>query len=600
MDLTLSNTIPVDGRRHFVESITSWGPNPPLKYLQLKNCKVPSEVSCDLFMCLAACIDLADLNLIGNTVGEEGYYLAESIRSWGRNTSLKKLLLCNCKIPGDVCADLVKSLTFCRHLNHLDLSGNHLASAGTHLAEVFRSWTPGLSVATRKRLENILLRKHSKPPGDQDISLAQSKRRIVRPVESKNPGLQSLHLRDCKMNEDVDSQLLECLANLRQLLHLDLTGNTLGAEGRHLVEAIEAWGEDPPLKTLQLNDCKIPEDVCSSIVKSLHTCKNITFLDLSGNSLGDEAQRLQEFIVNVGSKLQRLQLSNCRIPEHICGKILKSLATCQDLSFLDLSGDTVGAAGYHLSQSVRTWGLETPLQGLLLRGCQIPENVYGEILRSISSCKDLTYLDLSSNTVGGSTHHLVESIKEMGPNPPLQGLWLRNCKITEGVCGRLLKTLTSCRNLIHLDLSGNILGIAGSHLIDSIRSWGDDAPLQILGLDKCQMPQEVSASLLSVLSTCKCLEFLSPPGNTLTGCLSNYIPQPILRELDISNAGLNKGDLLYLINLVENNKVPQLQKLWLVRNDLQEMTHLLERLVEAFVTHHQRQLVLLLFKINVR
>ena len=214
-----------------------------------------------------------------------------------------------------------------------------------------------------------------------------------------------------------------------------------GTEGRHLVEAIKAWGEDPPLKTLQLNYCKVPKDVCSSIVKSLHTCKNITFLDLSGNSLGDEAQRLQEFIVNVGSKLQRLQLSNFMIPEHICGKILKSLATCQDLS-----GNTVG---YHLSQSIRTWGLETPLQGLLLRGCQILENVCGEILRSISSCKDLTYLDLSSNTVGGSAHHLVESIKEMGPNPPLQGLWLRNCKITEGVCGHLLQTLTSCGNLTH-------------------------------------------------------------------------------------------------------------------------------------------------------
>ena len=34
-------------------------------------------------------------------------------------------------------------------------------------------------------------------------------------------------------------------------------------------------------------------------------------------------------------------------------------------------------------------------------------------------------------------------------------------------------------------------------------------------------------------------------------------------------------------------------------NDLQEMTHLLERLVQAFVTHHQRELVLLLFKINL-
>ena len=62
---------------------------------------------------------------------------------------------------------------------------------------------------------------------------------------------------------------------------------------------------------------------------------------------------------------------------------------------------------------------------------------------------------------------------------------------------------------------------------------------------------------------------------------------------------LNNDDLLHLISLVENNKFPQLQGLWLVRNDLQDMTHLLERLVEAVVTHHQRELVVLLFQTNL-
>ena len=163
-----------------------------------------------------------------------------------------------------------------------------------------------------------------------------------------------------------------------------------------------------------------------------------------------------------------------------------------------------------------------------------------------------------------------------------------------------------------LDLSGNTLGEAAQYLSNYFFTQGCVTSFQSLGLDRCQIPAYVMGPLLSAISyeryipqyysvfnSCRHLSFLSLPGNILTGCLPKYTPQPILRELDISNAGLNNDDLLHLISLVENNKFLQLQGLWLVRNDLQDMTHLLERLVEAVVTHYQRELVVLLFQTNL-
>ena len=109
----------------------------------------------------------------------------------------------------------------------------------------------------------------------------------------------------------------------------------------------------------------------------------------------------------------------------------------------------------------------------------------------------------------------------------------------------------------------------------------------------------MSASLLSVLSTCKYLDFLSLPGNTLTGRFPNYMPQPILKILDISYAGLIKDDLIQIINWTQDMKIPQLMELWLVSNNLHEMEGLLQILVESCVNHHQRELELFLSRNNL-
>ena len=111
-------------------------------------------------------------------------------------------------------------------------------------------------------------------------------------------------------------------------------GNHIGASGKHLADAINNWGDAPSLELLSLPNCSIPEESCSEILKSLATCQHITQLSLSGNHIGASGKHLADAINNWGDapSLEELYLPNCSIPEESCSEILKSLATCQHIT----------------------------------------------------------------------------------------------------------------------------------------------------------------------------------------------------------------------------------------------------------------------------
>ena len=158
--------------------------------------------------------------------------------------------------------------------------------------------------------------------------------------------------------------------------------------------------------------------------------------------------------------------------------------------------------------------------------------------------------------------------------------------------GPFLQELSTLTNLTSLDLSGNSLGIYGMHLVNSIRIWGPDHPLEELDLSHCQLPASVSGPLLSVLGRCKKLKEIWLPGNTLTGCLHQFLSSPtsqlpFLEELFLSYTELNHQDLLHLCHLIQEEKIPELKELDLGANGLDKNKKLVERLVETCVTHHQ-------------
>ena len=363
-------------------------------------------------------------------------------------------------MPEDSCSEILKSLATCQHITRLGLDGNQIGTSGKHLAEDINNW------------------------GDV-------------------PSLQALYLNNCSIPEDSCSEILKSLATCQHITELSLARNHIGVSGKHLAEAINNWGDVPSLQALYLSNCSIPEDSCSEILKSLATCQHITRLGLDGNYIGASGKHLAEAINNWGDvpSLQALYLNNCSIPEDSCSEILKSLATCQHITDLSLDGNQIGTSGKHLAEAINNWGDVPSLQALYLNNCSIPEDSCSEILKSLATCQHITRLGLDGNQIGTSGKHLAEAINNWGDVPSLQALYLSNCSIPEDSCSEILKSLATCQHITRLGLDGNYIGASGKHLAEAINNWGDVPSLEAISLENCSIPKDGWCKLLKSLRT---------------------------------------------------------------------------------------------------
>ena len=310
----------------------------------------------------------------------------------------------------------------------------------------------------------------------------------------------------------------------------------------------------------------MPESKWAEFFWFTSTCKHLTRLDLQNSNLGEAGRYLAQSITSWGDNppLQKLNLGYCFTPKEVSAELLQSLSSCKQLTHLNLRLNTIGEAGRYLAQSITSWGYNPPLKELNLRFCSIPEQVWPEVLQSLSSCKQLTDLGLSCSTIGESGRYLAQSITSWGDNPPLESLNLHSCSIPEQVWPELLQSLSSCKQLTDLDLSENTIGDSGGYLAQSITSWGDNPPLESLNLDSCSIPEQVWPELLQSLSTCRHLRNLNLSKNTLTGSLPSFLSEPnaqltTLCRLNLEQTALNKSDIQHLTHLIQTKKLSGLE-----------------------------------------
>ena len=303
------------------------------------------------------------------------------------------------------------------------------------------------------------------------------------------PPLQALRLYNCSLTATASLELVQSLSSCRHLTALNLEENKLSEAGHQLAQSIRSWVDEPPLQALELYNCSLTATASLELVQSLSSCRHLTVLDLRGNKLGEAGHQLAQSIRSWGDEplLQALQLYNCPLTATALLELVQSLSSCRHLTVLNLGENKLGEAGHQLAQSIRSWGDNPPLQDLDLHNCSLSVTASLELVQSLSSCKYLTALDLRENNLAEAGEQLAQSIRSWGDEPPLQQIWLHNSSLTATALLELVQSLSSCRQLTVLDLRGNKLGEAGHQLAQSIRSWGDEPPLQKLYLYNCSL-----------------------------------------------------------------------------------------------------------------
>ena len=323
-------------------------------------------------------------------------------------------------------------------------------------------------------------------------------------------------------------------------------------------------------KSLTIKDSTLPRDLMAHLISQLRQCKdlrklhieNITLYDpptkqaskekISDIKMSAASPKTQNQVSNWGMQfgisqsqgpilsephsigdniaseirkwgdnhpLQQLTLINCSLSGETCSFI----SEFKLLTHLNLNGNKLGNGGLHIAKTIQNVGFDSPMQLIYLRDCSIPSASCGELLKSLSFCRKLTHLDLGENNVGSHAEHLVKFIKNFATDTPLQQLYLPNCSITEEKCTEMLKCLCKCRHLTHLNLDGNRVGKGGIHIVGMIERLGLDSPLQLLYLRDCSIPSNTLQEILTSLKKCKQLTDLDLGGHSLENTGENLV-----------------------------------------------------------------------------
>ena len=152
--------------------------------------------------------------------------------------------------------------------------------------------------------------------------------------------------------------------------------------------------------------------------------------------------------------------SNVVLPTAISKHLGREFSTCYNLSHLWIPNQPFIAA-----EITAFLGTNRNLRILNVEECYLSENKVYKICEQLSQLSNLDGCYLSGNALGDAVSVLAESIKSWGMNTNLEVLCLRHCNITPDGCSRLLEGLEVCPNLGRLDLSHNPIGRAFDALI---------------------------------------------------------------------------------------------------------------------------------------
>ncbi|XP_032407728.1 NACHT, LRR and PYD domains-containing protein 12-like isoform X15 [Xiphophorus hellerii] len=259
-------------------------------------------------------LEISQIHIDGTSTDSGLNHVCEILES--SVSKVKSLRLEYCSLSEVSCSSLVSALkSNPSHLIELDLRGNNLKDSGVkelcgflqnpecriQQLILMNSWLSEISCSS------LVSALKSNPSHLTQLDLSYNKNLKDSGVKElcgflQNPEcrIQRLSLRYCSLSEVSCSSLVSALkSNPSHLTQLDLRGNNLKDSG---VKELCGFLQNPECRIQQLilEDGRLSEISCSSLVSALMSNLHLTELDLRGNNLEDsDVQQLKNFVKDV-------------------------------------------------------------------------------------------------------------------------------------------------------------------------------------------------------------------------------------------------------------------------------------------------------------
>jgi len=424
------------------------------------------------------------------------------------NISNIRVLAINCtkeiSVTCDVLSATVKTITANPNLECISISDNFIDDSDfSKIAE---------------KLKNILSLKSI------DISRNQISNKNFDTLElilSRNTGLKHLNFSNTFVCEIASSVAMR---SLRQLTHLDISSTLVGIRQSAIV------------------------DLCEIISANI----NLEHINLSGNKLGENIEKLFSAIKDNHKALKLLNICDNQVPYQAVESISVVLHNNPNLQELDISFNTLSdeTIGHGIKSIIKSCnGKQLKVLNLNSVGAVYDDS--DELSALLRDCIDLIEIDLSFGNL-----NIVKILSAMNILHFLQTISLRRCNVSVSDTNKLALLIKHNAQLRILDISDNSIEAVGfQRVLDAL--FAHHVNIKVLNVSRNKIELDGNHHVLKKVSSKKLqLAELDLSGNLVNESsyvelLKHFIDLKYMKILNISQPESENGPSMGVDNIIK-------------------------------------------------
>ena len=359
--------------------------------------------------------------------------------------------------------------------------------------------------------------------------------------------IKSLQVQRCSLSSQQLNLLMHKLSECNKICKIDLLDTSLGN-----VSSL-TLSNKKSLTHLNLGETNMSAELCQSICEQLKDITHLEYLNMAENDLS----QVSKFMLNKKKTFRYLNVRDTKMSAELCQSICQQLTDFTNLEYLNMSNSDLSQV------SMLTLNNKKDLKYLNLEDTHMLSTLYYNMCQQVT---DLESLEQFVVSMKGSNFEICPGYRSLRCD-------LSDNHLPPRLCRCVFQQINRYPDLTSIEIRGTPLtGCLSNFLPNNHPGLSELEQLYLpnTGLSKDDLQHLFSIIQLNKLPRLQCLNLTH---NTLTGCLSSFLPDPHpgltkLTHLHLNNTQLNKDDLQHLFSIIQLNKLPRLQCLNLTHNTL--------------------------------